>query len=376
MPHGRFCFLAYQGAYHPVSCKIFRSFLDEGSLILRVWEKPFPPGKSFINSLPADLTRTPCIAYNQGMEYKDYYKILGVERSATEAQIKSAYRKLAQKLHPDKNPGDKQAEEKFKEVNEAYEVLRDPQKRAKYDELGESYTAWQQGGGQPDNFNWQQWAPQGGGGAQQVTAEDLEEMFGGGFSDFFATIFGGMGGMGGASAGTRRTSTRQARQPRRPRAVEQMAPISLEEAFHGSLRLVSVDGQRLEVKIPVGARTGTRLRIPGVANGGDIILNLQVQNQPGFTLQGDDLHTSATVDLYTAVLGGSVKVKTMNGDVMLTIPPGTQPGQKIRLAGKGMPPLRKANPAGDLYVTLKVTLPRNLTPEQRALFEQLKNTSS
>jgi len=201
-------------------------------------------------------------------------------------------------------------------------------------------------------------------------------MFGGGFSDFFATIFGGMGGMGGASAGTRRTSTRQARQPRRPRAVEQMAPISLEEAFHGSLRLVSVDGQRLEVKIPVGARTGTRLRIPGVANGGDIILNLQVQNQPGFTLQGDDLHTSATVDLYTAVLGGSVKVKTMNGDVMLTIPPGTQPGQKIRLAGKGMPPLRKANPAGDLYVTLKVTLPRNLTPEQRALFEQLKNTSS
>jgi len=292
------------------------------------------------------------------MEYKDYYKILGVERSATPAQVKSAYRKLAMKLHPDKNPGDKKAEEKFKEINEAYEVLNDPKKRSRYDELGESYFSYQQQGGQPDNFNWDQWSSQGG---QRMTQEDFQTMFGGGFSDFFATIFGGMGG---AQTGRRSAG--------RPRTFEQAAPITLEEAFHGGQRLVEVGGQRLEVKIPAGARTGTRLRIPGVANGGDIILNLQVQSHPDFALAGDDLTTEASVDLYTAVLGGTVRVKTLSGEIMLTIPAGTQPGQKIRLTGKGMPHLRNPQTAGDLYVMIKVRIPKNLTPQQRVLFEQLK----
>ena len=292
------------------------------------------------------------------MEYKDYYKILGVERSATPAQIKSAYRKLAMKLHPDKNPGDKKAEEKFKEINEAYEVLNDSKKRSRYDELGESYFSYQQQGGQPGNFNWDQWSSQGG---QRMTQEDFQTMFGGGFSDFFATIFGGMGGA--------QTSRRSAG---RPRTLEQAAPITLEEAFHGGQRLVEVGGQRLEVKIPAGARTGTRLRIPGVANGGDVILNLQVQPHPDFALAGDDLTTEAGVDLYTAVLGGTVRVKTLSGEIMLTIPAGTQPGQKIRLTGKGMPHLRNPGSAGDLYVLIKVQLPRKLSPQQRVLFEQLK----
>lgn len=297
------------------------------------------------------------------MEYKDYYKILGVERGATPAQIKSAYRKLAQKLHPDKNPGDKKAEEKFKEINEAYEVLNDSQKRSRYDELGESYFAWQQGGGRPDNFNWDQWSNRGG---QQVSTEDFQTIFGSGFSDFFATIFGGMGGMGGAAS--RRTAPR-------PRNLEQAAPITLEEAFHGGQRLVEINGQRLEVKIPAGARTGTRLRIPGVAGGGDVILNLQVQPHPDYTVDGENLVTQATVDLFTAVLGGSVRVRTLSGEIMLTIPPGTQPGQKIRLAGKGLPHLRNPQTFGDLYVMIKVSLPRKLTPQQQALFEQLKTVS-
>jgi curved DNA-binding protein len=292
------------------------------------------------------------------MEYKDYYKILGVERSATPAQIKSAYRKLAMKLHPDKNPGDKKAEEKFKEINEAYEVLNDSKKRSRYDELGESYFSYQQQGGQPGNFNWDQWSSQGG---QRMTQEDFQTMFGGGFSDFFATIFGGMGG---AQPGRRSAG--------RPRTLEQAAPITLEEAFHGGQRLVEIGGQRLEVKIPSGARTGTRLRIPGVANGGDVILNLQVQPHPDFALAGDDLTTEASVDLYTAVLGGTVRVKTLSGEIMLTIPAGTQPGQKIRLTGKGMPHLRNPGSAGDLYVMIKVQLPRKLSPQQRVLFEQLK----
>lgn len=292
------------------------------------------------------------------MEYKDYYKILGVERNASPAQIKSAYRKLAQKLHPDKNPGDKKAEEQFKEINEAYEVLNDPQKRSRYDELGESYFAYQQQGGQPGNFNWDQWSTRGG---QRISTEDFESMFGGGFSDFFATIFGGMGG-----ATTRPRSNRQ------PRSLEQPAPISLEEAFHGGQRLVEIGGQRLEVKIPAGAHTGTRLRIPGVASGADVILNLQIQPHPDFSLDGDDLTTQATVDLFTAVLGGSVKVKTLSGEILLTIPAGTQPGQKIRLTGKGMPHLRNPQTAGDLYVMIKVRIPKNLTPQQRVLFEQLK----
>jgi len=304
------------------------------------------------------------------MEYKDYYKILGVDRNATEEEIKKAYRRLAMKYHPDRNPGDKSAEEKFKEINEAYEVLGDPEKRKRYDALGESYFRWQQSGA-PGDFNWEEWFAQGPVGTRTVRI-DLEDLFGdlGGFSDFFSAIFGGMPGT------ATRTTGRRARQT--TPAVEQPVQITLEEAYHGTTRLIQVDGRRLEGKIPPGARTGTKVRLAGQGpigpNGqrSDLYLVIEVLPDPRFERKDDDLYTEVTIDLYTAVLGGQVTVPTLSGDVILTIPPGTQPGQVFRLSGRGMPNLRNPQKRGDLYVKVKVEIPRNLTPQQRALFEQLR----
>lgn len=302
------------------------------------------------------------------MEYKDYYKILGVERNATEAELKSAFRKLALQYHPDRNPGNKQAEEKFKEINEAYEVLSDPQKRAKYEQVGDSYTSWQQHG-TPGSFNWNDWVAsqqsRGGGG---VTYEygDLEDILGGGgFSDFFQAIFGGMGGRQGA--------TRQAQ----PVQYQQDVQISFDEAYRGAERTVQVDGRRLQMKIPAGARTGTKVRMSGAGPAGpdgkpgDLFLNIEVLPDSRFERQGDDLYTEVSIDLYTAVLGGDVRVPTPEGNVLLTVPPGTQPGQSFRLNGRGMPKLRSPQSHGDLFARIKVQIPRNLTPEQRQAFEQL-----
>jgi curved DNA-binding protein len=319
------------------------------------------------------------------MEYKDYYKTLGVERNATEAEIKSAFRKLALQYHPDRNPGNKQAEEKFKEINEAYEVLSDPEKRSRYEQLGASYSQWQQRGGAPGNFNWNEWtnAPGGGppgsgssGGGAQWEVGDLNDLFGGGsFSDFFQTIFGGAGGS--AARGTGAPGTRQRARAPHPTNYQQEVQISLEEAYRGAERLVNVNGRRLTMKIPAGARTGTKVRMAGAGPTGpdgrpsDLYLIIQVAADPRFERQGDDLTTEASIDLYTAVLGGETRVVTPEGNVLLTIPAGTQPGQSFRLSGRGMPHLREPNTRGDLYAKVKVQLPRNLTPEQRKLFEQL-----
>lgn len=307
------------------------------------------------------------------MEYKDYYKILGVDRNATEEEIKKAYRRLAMKYHPDRNPGDKSAEEKFKEINEAYEVLGDPEKRKRYDALGESYFRWQQSGA-PGDFNWEEWFAQGPVGTRTVRI-DLDDLFGdlGGFSDFFSAIFGGMPDT------TTRTTGRRTRQA--TPAVEQPVQITLEEAYRGTTRLIQVDGRRLEGKIPPGARTGTKVRLAGQGpigpNGqrSDLYLVIEVLPDPRFERKDDDLYTEVTIDLYTAVLGGQVTVPTLGGDVILTIPPGTQPGQIFRLSGRGMPNLRNPQKHGDLYVKVKVELPRHLTPQQRALFEQLRHSS-
>lgn len=308
------------------------------------------------------------------MEYKDYYKVLGVDRKAGDDQIKRAYRELAKKYHPDRNPGNKAAEEQFKSINEAYEVLKDPQKRQRYDQLGESYSTWQQGGRQ-GNFNWEDWFNQpSGAGAQRVNVEDL---FGGagGFSDFFSAIFGGMGGMSGVN--TRTQTRRTAAQPRAA-AIEVPVSISLTEAYHGTTRTVQAGDQRLEVKIPAGARTGTKVRMKGAAvspQGGrpqDLYLVVEVLSDSRFERKEDDLYTDVSIDLYTAVLGGNAKVPTLSGEVLLTIPEGTQPGQTFRLSGRGMPHLTAATTFGDLYARIKVTLPRNLTQRQKSLFEQLR----
>lgn len=300
------------------------------------------------------------------MEYKDYYKILGVNRNASQAEIKKAYRKLAMKYHPDRNPGDKKAEEQFKEINEANEVLSDPQKRARYDQLGESYNQWQRGGGQ-GSFNWDQWTTRAPGGTRVEVGsfEDLESLFG--FSDFFSQIFGGMAG------NPTRNTRRRTSVPPQQQIYEQPVKITLREAYQGTERVLQVDNRRLTVKIPAGSQTGTKVRMAGVGPGGsDIYLVIDVESDERFERKGDDLHTEVVIDLYTALLGGQVRVPTLSGDVYLTIPSGTQPGQTFRLAGKGMPNLHDPKMHGDMMVKVKVTLPRNLSDQQKALIEQLR----
>ncbi len=308
------------------------------------------------------------------MDYKDYYKILGVERKASQDEIKKAYRKLAMKYHPDRNPGNKAAEDKFKEINEANEVLADPQKRARYDQLGADYSSWQQRG-QPGNFNWEQWTT-GQRGGQTVDMRDFEGIFGTGFSDFFTQIFGGMGGMGGAG-GMPQSRTRR-RVPAQPQALETPVTITFDEAYHGAERMVEVDGRRLQVKIPPGAQNGTRVRManagPAAPTGqrSDLYLVVSVVPDGRFDQQGSDLTTDVSIDLVSAVLGGQVKVPTPGGEVVLTIPAGTQPSQKFRLAGRGMPLLKNPSQHGDLFARVSIQIPKQLTAQQRALFEKLR----
>jgi curved DNA-binding protein len=319
------------------------------------------------------------------MEYKDYYKILGVDKNATEKQIKAAYRKLARQYHPDMNPNNPEAEARFKEINEAYEVLSDPEKRAKYDQLGADWQRWQRAGGHPSDFDWSRWTTAPGGQRVHVqygTPEDFADLFGEDslFSEFFNSIFGGMG------TRTRRpggfgTYEYQAR-PQAGRDVEYEVEISLSEAYHGTTRVLSRNGRRLEVRIPPGAKTGTRVRVrgegePGIAGGsrGDLYLRIKVAPDPRFERTGDDLRVTVPVDLYTAVLGGEVAVPTLSGEVKLKIPAGTQNGQVFRLRGKGMPKIKSPSEYGDLFVRVEVRLPTQLSAKQRALFEELRRMS-
>lgn len=296
------------------------------------------------------------------MDYKDYYQSLGVSRTASADEIRKEYRKLALKYHPDRNQNDKQAEEKFKEINEAYQVLSDPQKRARYDQLGSAYSNYQRGGGAPGDFNWDQWRTGRGANGQQVNFDDL---FGGagGFSDFFSSIFGGMGSGQPTNVGTRRV----------PETYEQALPISLQEAFTGSTRILEGGGRRVQVKIPAGAKTGTKIRVTGGGPGGaDLFLKVTVEHDARFERDGDNLQAPVAVDVFTALLGGEVEVETMTGRLKLTIPAGTQPEQLIRIAGRGMPHLKDPESKGDLLVRVKVRIPRNLSAEQKALLAQAR----
>jgi curved DNA-binding protein len=298
------------------------------------------------------------------MDYKDYYKVLGVERNASEADIRKAYRKLAMQYHPDRNPNDKQAEERFKEINEAYQVLSDAQKRSHYDQLGSDYSNWQRRGA-PGDFNWDQYG--GFPGGVRVEYSDLDDLFGGagGFSDFFRTIFG-RGGEGAAPGAGTRTRTRQ-----QPQGYQQELEITLEEAYQGTTRVLQTDGKQKQVRIPAGVRTGSKVRVAGAGpNGLDLYLIVDVKEDARFERRGNDLHTTATVSVFTAVLGGEAEVETINGKIKLNVPAGTQPEQVFRLAGRGMPSVKNANEKGDLYVRLKVQIPKYLSPKQRELLEE------
>lgn len=330
------------------------------------------------------------------MEYKDYYDVLGVSKDADQDEIRRAFRQLAREHHPDVNPGNPDSEERFKEINEAYEVLSDPEKRQKYDRLGADWKKYERAGGRPGGFDWGQWTSGAAGGPQRVhvrqgTPEDLEDLFGGGspFSDFFTQIFGGMGGAapgratrGATGAGARPGGFQYQTRPQRGRDYQQEVNISLREAYAGTTRILQKDGRRLEVKIPPGSRTGTRVRVAGEGAGGaaggqagDLYLRVNVQEDSQFERDGDDLRTNLPIDLYTAVLGGEAEVPTMGGSVVLTIPEGTQNGQVFRLRGKGMPKLRDPEDHGGLYAEVNVRLPTDLTPRQRELFEELRSLS-
>ena len=302
------------------------------------------------------------------MDYKDYYKLLGVDRNASESDIKRAYRKLALQFHPDKNPGDSRAEEHFKEINEAYEVLGDPAKRARYDQLGASYRAWERVGGAPGGFDWSQWTA-GRPGGVRVEMGDLGDLFGsaGGFSDFFTAIFGGVMAQSGP-----------ARAAAKGRDLDQAVRLTVAEAYKGTTRSLQRNGKRLEVKIPPGSATGTRIRVAGQGErssgaAGDLYLVVEVDPSP-FERKDDDLYIDISTDLYSAVLGGQVEVPTPAGPVVLTIPAGSQPGQTFRLKGRGMPNLRSPSQHGDVFARLKVILPTQLSQEDQALFEKLANS--
>jgi curved DNA-binding protein len=312
------------------------------------------------------------------MEYKDYYKVLGVERNASKDEIKRVYRKLALKTHPDRNPGNAKAEEQFKEINEAYQVLSDPEKRSRYDQLGESYSQWQQGGAPGGGFNWDDWYTPTQSGNVRVNVGNLEDILGEDFSEFFRRIFGGAPDMGNPDSG--RSTYQRMRRGAAP-SYQQDVTISLSEAFQGTTRRIEMDGRRLEVKIPPGAKTGTKVRVANAVPTGnagqkaDLYLVIRVADDPRFQVKGNDLHTEVAIDLYTAVLGGEVTVQTLSGNVVLTIPPGIQPGQNIRLAGRGIPRLNSPSTKGDLLVHIKVKIPHNLTSRQKELFQELKRAA-
>ncbi len=315
------------------------------------------------------------------MQYRDYYQALGVSKDASQDEIKKAYRNLARKYHPDVNPDDPNAEEKFKDINEAYQVLSDEENRKKYDQFGAQWKQYQQRGGQAEDFDWSQWASQGQRGGTQyrsVSPEEFEQMFGGGlggFSDFFETLFGGMGG---ARSARRTTNRPGAQNLSRGQNIEHPVEISLEEAFHGTTRLLTYEGgRRIEATIPPGVKTGSKIRLAGQGaegsrGSGDLLLKIKVRSHPIYDRDGDDLRMAQPVDFFTALLGGEVLVKAIDKEVKLTIPPESDSGKVIRLRGLGMPKLKSPKKNGDLYVTLQITVPKNLTTQQKDKLQELQ----
>jgi DnaJ-class molecular chaperone len=314
------------------------------------------------------------------MEFKDYYSTLGVQKTASESEIKKAYRKLARKYHPDLNPGDKTAEANFKQVNEAHEVLGDPEKRKKYDELGANWRAYENApppgpGGFPGGAGFGAGA---GTSYRTMTPDEVQEMFGDAdpFSDFFHTFFGGAATGGRARA----RSTR----PRRGRDVEHGLDLTLEEVLAGASRRLTInqDGRSrtVDVRIPPGVREGSKVRAAGEGepappggSAGDLFLVVRILPHPRFERRGQDLHTKVRIPIVTAVLGGEVAVDTLNGSSLrLRVPELTGSGRVFRLRGHGLPQAGKPDERGDMFVAAEIAVPATLSPAEREHYEALR----
>jgi curved DNA-binding protein len=292
------------------------------------------------------------------MDYRDYYKVLGVERNATQDEIKKAFRKLARQYHPDTNRGDKKAEEKFKEINEAYEALSDPQKRKIYDRLGSNYREYQRSGGKAKDYDWDQWMREPTRGNGNARSQPNYENFD--FGDYIQEIFG------------------SAQTNRQPRDFEQMVEITLEEAYHGASRLLQKTGQPdLEIKIPRGAKTGTKVRVKGQGGknskgqAGDLYLVIQVKPHTIYEVKGEDIYRDVNVSAFVAMLGGEQNVETLDGNIVVKIPAGTGSGKLIRLRGRGMKKLNAINEHGDLYLRVMVNVPYDLSDDERGQIEMM-----
>lgn len=300
------------------------------------------------------------------MIYKDYYKDLGVASTASPAEIKKAFRNLAKKHHPDKTKGSKASEEKFKEINEANEVLSDPAKRKKYDQFGAEWKSYEQAGARPGGFDWGKYSTDR---QEQSRPPNSGSSFNdAGVNDLFEMLFG------------ERTGQRGARRSRSVdgRDLETSTVITLEEAYHGTTRLIQLNGQTIKVTIKPGIADGVNMRIPAKgepgSNGGrhgDLYLTVVVAAHPFFTRTGNDLHCILPVDLYTAILGGKTHVKILKGNITVSIAQGTVNGKELRLAGLGMPVYSEKDAFGNLLVTVNVVLPQDLTPQEMELFKTL-----
>lgn len=306
------------------------------------------------------------------MAYIDYYKILGVDKNATQEDIKKAYRKLARKLHPDLNPDDKEAERKFKEINEANEVLSNTENRAKYDKYGEHWKhgeEYEKAQQQQRQYQSQGQGSDFGGGFSGADFGEGED-----FSDFFQSMFGGAGGFGRNSRGS-------ASGKFKGQDVHAELNLNLRDAATTHQQTFDINGKKVRITIPAGVYDGQQIKLKGHGspghNGGpngDLYITFNIPADPDFERIGDDLKTNVPIDLYTAVLGGDVKVNTLTGSVNLKVKPETQNGVTVRLKGKGFPVYKKEGQFGDLFVTYDVKLPTNLTDKQKQLFEQLKNS--
>jgi len=300
------------------------------------------------------------------MEFIDYYKILGIEKNATDEDVKKAYRRLARKLHPDLNPNDKEAHAKFQQVNEANEVLSDPEKRKKYDKYGKD---WEHG----EEY---EKARQAHGSRSQPGTDGSrfsESYEGGDFSDFFASMFGGSSGSGNRG--------RQAKF--RGQDYNAELHLNLKDAYHTHQQTLAVDGKNIRITIPAGIENGQVIKLKGHGgkgiNGGpdgDLYITFQIAADTQFKRMGNDIYTTAELDLYTAVLGGEIMIDTLSGKVKLKVKPETQNGTKTRLKDKGFPVYKKEGHYGDLYITYTVKIPTNLTEKQKELFTELSKLTS